>query len=303
MTWSLRNERPRPKERPSRNQRPSLILAATLALSFLLAPDQPFAQSSGSGVKPGRPGSASVATAQARPAGTGSASLPAPRPGWSYPQRQTLTYQVDWRVFPAGTAVVHIESNGDSQRITVSGDSSGAFNLVLRVSDHFQSTFNRQTGCSSGFARQQIEGSRQLNSDQQFSSGYSRGAFDEKTLITRNHHAEQTPIPPCVSDPLSAIFWAASQPLQPGQQFHVPVVYPLQALDVTAKVEGREAVRAPSTTYQALRVQPTWTNTAVKNSGNIWVWYSDDERHLPVQVRARLLWGTITFRLTSVEQK
>jgi hypothetical protein len=74
-------------------------------------------------------------------------------------------------------------------------------------------------------------------------------------------------------------------------------------LDITAKVEGQEAVRAPTTTYQALRVQPTWTNTAVHNSGNIWVWYSDDDRHIPVQVRARLFWGTITFRLISVEQK
>ena len=296
MTWSFRNPQP------------SLILAAALALSPLLPGgsrpvNQASAQAPAAGGRPVKPTNAAAAALPPRGAASGSASLPAPRPGWSYPQRQTLTYQVDWRVFPAGTAVVHIESNGDSQRITVSGDSSGAFNLVLRVNDHFQSTFNRQTGCSSGFARQQIEGSRQLNSDQQFSNGFSRSAFDEKTLITRNHHAEQTPIPPCVSDPLSAIFWAASQPLQPGQQFHVPVVYPLQALDVTAKVEGREAVRAPATTYQALRIQPTWPGTTVKNSGNIWVWYSEDDRHLPVQVRARLLWGTVTFRLTGVEQK
>jgi hypothetical protein len=41
----------------------------------------------------------------------------------------------------------------------------------------------------------------------------------------------------------------------------------------------------------------------VKNRGNIWIWYSDDNRHLPVQMRARLFWGTITLRLTSVEQR
>ena len=231
------------------------------------------------------------------------AMLPAARAGWTYPQRETLTYEVDWRVFPAGTTVLHMESSGDSQRLTVTGDSAGAINLLFRVNDRFQSTFSRQTGCSSGFARQQIEGSRQITSDQQFSAGQSRASYDEKTLLTHSHHAEQVAIPACVSDPLSAIFYTASQPLQVGQQFHLPVVYTTNVLDVTAHVEGREAVHTPSTTYQTIRVQPTWPTTAVRNSGNIWVWYSDDERHIPVQVRARLFWGTITFRLTNLEQK
>ena len=32
-------------------------------------------------------------------------------PGFSFPQKQTLTYSVDWRVFPAGTAVLHFEAD------------------------------------------------------------------------------------------------------------------------------------------------------------------------------------------------
>jgi hypothetical protein len=41
----------------------------------------------------------------------------------------------------------------------------------------------------------------------------------------------------------------------------------------------------------------------VKNRGHIWIWYTDDARHMPVQIRARLFWGTITFELQSVELK
>ncbi len=292
MTWSWSSLRPHLKP---------LCASALLALILLQhrsSSDRVWAQQAA--IKPGSPSATRTAT-PARLAG--STTLPAARPGWSYPARQTLTYEVDWRVFPAGTAVLHMEGSGDSQRLTVTGDSLGAFNLIFRVSDHFQSTFSRQTGCSSGFAKQLIEGSKQVNSEQQFSSGQSRTTDDERTLISHSHHAEQTPIPPCVSDALSAVFYAASQPLQVGQQFHVPVVYGENVLDVTAKVEGQEAVRTPTTTYQTLRVQPTWTNAAVRNSGNIWVWYTDDERHIPVQVRARLFWGTITFRLTGIEQK
>jgi hypothetical protein len=50
-------------------------------------------------------------------------------------------------------------------------------------------------------------------------------------------------------------------------------------------------------------VQPTAAAGVVKNRGNIWIWYTDDERHLPVQMRARLFWGTITFRLIGNDNK
>jgi hypothetical protein len=50
-------------------------------------------------------------------------------------------------------------------------------------------------------------------------------------------------------------------------------------------------------------VQATADEGVVKNRGSIWVWYTDDPRHLPVQMQARLFWGTITFHLQSVDFK
>ena len=36
---------------------------------------------------------------------------------------------------------------------------------------------------------------------------------------------------------------------------------------------------------------------------SIWIWYTDDDHRMPVQMRARLFWGTITMRLVSTTQK
>jgi hypothetical protein len=52
-----------------------------------------------------------------------------------------------------------------------------------------------------------------------------------------------------------------------------------------------------------VRVQPTADEGVVKNRGKIWIWYTDDARHMPVQVRASLFWGTITAKLQSYEMK
>ena len=69
------------------------------------------------------------------------------------------------------------------------------------------------------------------------------------------------------------------------------------------RVEAHDEVTTPAGTFQTLRVQPTADAGVVKNRGSIWIWYTDDARHIPVQMRARLFWGTITFRLISIEQK
>jgi len=50
-------------------------------------------------------------------------------------------------------------------------------------------------------------------------------------------------------------------------------------------------------------VQPEAASGVVKNKGRIWIWYSDDANHIPVQMRGQLFWGTITFRLARIEKK
>jgi hypothetical protein len=229
--------------------------------------------------------------------------LPAPHAGLALPARQSLTYSVDWRVFPAGTVTFHQEAEGDVQRITVVGDSIGAVNLIYRVSDRFQSSFNRRTGCSIGFSKQLIEGRRQVNSDLKFNYVQGKAILDERNIVSGINKHQETAIPSCVSDLLSAIFYIASQPLQAGQSFQAPIFDAGKTIPVTMKIEGKESLKLPSGTYQTVRVEPTADAGVVKNRGNIWIWYTDDDRHMPVQMRARLFWGTITFRLTAVDQK
>lgn len=226
-----------------------------------------------------------------------------PRPGFTFPTRQTLNYAVDWRVFPAGVVAFHLESDGDLQRVSVTADTVGAVNLLFRVSDRFQSSFNRTTGCSEGFSKQIIEGRRQVNSDLKFEYPRNKAVYTEKNLISNISKRQEADIPSCVTDSLSAIFYVASQPMAVGQNFPLSLGDTMKTILVRMKVEGREEVQTPAGKFQTLRVEPTADAGVVKNRGNIWIWYTDDEKHTPVQMRARFFWGTITFRLTSVESK
>lgn len=231
------------------------------------------------------------------------AQLPAPRPGYNFPQRQTLTYSVDWRVFPAGTATIRFESLGENERITANADTVGAINMLFHVSDHFQSIFDRQKGCTYQFGKQTAEGRRQISSTLKLDYNQNKSVLDEKNLVNGQSKHLEVPIHGCQTDLLSGIFYAASQPIYLGHSFVLPVVDAQRTLYVTMKAESREEIKTPMGTFHTIRVQPTADAGVVKNRGNIWIWYTDDERHLPVQMRARLFWGTITFRLIGNDYK
>jgi hypothetical protein len=230
-------------------------------------------------------------------------SLTPPRAGFSFPQKQTLVYTVDWRVFPAGTAVMHFEATGDRERLTANADTIGAINLLFHVGDRFQSTFDRVKGCTYEFDKQTVEGRRQINSTLKLDYAQGKSILDEKNMVTGQSKHVETAIPGCLSDLLTGVYYASSQPMEVGKTFVIPVVDAQRTVPVTMKVEGREVIKTTLGTFKTLRVQPTADAGVVKNRGNIWIWYTDDARHLPVQMRARLFWGTITFRLTGIENK
>lgn len=229
--------------------------------------------------------------------------LPPPRAGFTFPQKQTLSYSVDWRVFPAGTAVVRFDASGDTERISANADTIGAINLLFHVSDRFQANFDRNRGCTAEFDKQTVEGRRQVNSALKLDYAQGKSILDEKNLVTGQTKHVETPVSGCLTDLLSGVFYASSQPMEVGHSFIIPVVDALHTVPVTMKVEGKEEVKTPLGTFKTIRVQPTADAGVVKNRGNIWIWYTDDDRHLPVQMRARLFWGTITFRLSANENK
>jgi hypothetical protein len=230
-------------------------------------------------------------------------TLQPPPPGYVFPTKQTLTFAVDWRVFTAGMAVFQLEQQGTVQKITATADTIGAVTMLFPVIDRFQAGFDTKTGCSTGFSKQLQEGRRKVSSELTFDYAQGKQKQTEKNLVKGTSKEQTASIPACVTDSLSAIFYAASQPMVVGQQIRFPLADSMRTVTVAMKVEGKEEIKTPAGTFQTVKVEPTADEGIVKNRGHIWVWYTDDARHMPVQIQARLFWGTITFHLQSFETK
>ena len=228
-----------------------------------------------------------------------------PPPGnFEYPQHQTLTYSVDWRVFTAGTTVFHVDQTGGVLKVAATADSVGAVNLLFPVVDHFQSGFNVRTGCSTGFNKQIEEGRRKISSDLTFDYEHGKQTLYERNLVKGTATRKEANVPACVTDSMSSMFYTQSQSLVPGGTVYFPLADSMRTVTVGMKVGSREEIKTPAGTFRTVKVQATADEGVVKNRGTIRIWYTDDPRHIPVQMQAsQFFWGTITFHLQSIEFK
>ncbi len=226
-----------------------------------------------------------------------------PPNGYSFLSGQVFVYEAEWRLWNAGTARISLEQAGDNQRITATADSSGVVSLLYPVHDRFQSVVDRRTFCSVSIAKHTEEGFRSRETLINFNYPRRRAVLDETNLKSGEAKHEEKEIPACVTDVIGGIFYLGAQPLLPDATYNFPVNDGGETVEVRAHVEAREQIKTAAGTFATVRVAPEATSGKLKNRGRVWVWYSDDARHIPVQMRARMFWGTLTLRLARLEKK
>ena len=223
------------------------------------------------------------------------------RPGFEF-TRQTLRYEAEYRFWTAGVATVKLERNGNLEHVTGTADSTGVVALLFRVQDRFNSDFDAKSLCSQRLVKHTEEGSRWRDTVITFDYSRGKAILEEKNLKDGQSKRTEHDIPGCVTEVLSGILYVASLPLQQGATYSFPLNDGGKTVTIQAHVEGKEQIKTPAGTFQAIRVGPEGDYSVLKNRGRIWIWYSDDARHLPVQMRAKLFWGTLTVFLASIDK-
>lgn len=221
-----------------------------------------------------------------------------PAPAYSYPDRETFTYTVDWRLVNAGTTTLRLDTVNGERHIVATADSMGAVALLYHFHDRLETFFNPQTNCSLSLNKHTEEGFRRVDTDIRYDYQRKKVVLDEHNLRMKNSKHEEIDIPQCVSNTLAAAYYVASQTLQPGGKFAFPSSDGGKSADIEVTVEGREQVKTPAGSYNTVRLSAEALNGPQQGKGKLWVWYTDDARRIPVQMRARAFWGTIVFHLT-----
>ena len=226
-----------------------------------------------------------------------------PTQAYRFPVGTTFYYKAEWRLFSAGIATLKMEQDPSGQhRIKATADAIGFVARLFHVHDTFQSMFDPKTFCSAELSKHTEEGLRRRDSKLQFDYGRRKGVFEEFNPKSGEKKHVENDIPECSTDVLSGVFYAASLPLEPGKSYTFPVNDGGKTVDLETRVEAREQIKTEAGTFNTLRVQPQPNAVLLKNKGHVWIWYSDDADRIPVQIRGRMGWGTITIHLTRIER-
>jgi hypothetical protein len=268
---------------------PCWFLFAILSVAFSRGQSQPAAPSN----------APPLSTISAAP----SARVVPPPPNYAYPNGQTYVYSVEWHLFNAGTASVKLGLDAGQQHVTAIANSAGVANALYKVQDHFEAFFDPRTFCSQRVSKHTEEGSHARQAELRFDYSRNKSVLDEKNLKTGEQKHVENDLPGCVSDVVTGFYYVASLPLQPGNTYTFPVNDGNKTTEVRARVEARDQVKVPAGAFQTLRVRAEATSGALQGRGTVWAWFTDDANHTPVQMRSKLGWGTLMFRLQRIEKQ
>jgi hypothetical protein len=233
--------------------------------------------------------------------GAAHAQITPPPPNYLFPDGRGYVYVAEWHLITAGTGVVKMEAAGNERKVTATAESQGVVNVIFPVHDRFESRFDPHTFCSLSIFKHSEEGSHRRETSIHLDYAHKKSALDEKNLKTGETKHVENDLPGCATDVITGFYYMQSLPLQLGSTYEFPISDG-KTTTVRATVEKREHVRVPAGTFEAVLVTAEAINGPLQSKGKVWVWYSDDANHSPIQMRAKLGWGTLLFRLQRIEK-
>ena len=224
-----------------------------------------------------------------------------PRPNYPFPDGRSYVYSAEWHLITAGIAVVRMEVAGNERKVSASAESSGAVNVLFPVHDRFESRFDPRSFCSLSIFKHSEEGLHKRETSIRFDYAHKKSTLDEKNLKTGETKHVENDLAGCATDVITGFYYLQSLPLQPGAIYEFPISDGKTTI-VHATVDKREQIKVPAGTFSAVLVTAEASSGPLQSKGKVWVWYSEDSSHTPVQMRVKLGWGTLLFRLQRIEK-
>ncbi len=167
-------------------------------------------------------------------------------------------------------------------------------NFLYRVNDVYESWIDAETLSSLRFVQELEEGGK--NTTRKFE------IYPERSIFIQTNKKEWKE-EPSVSNPLddgSFLYFIRTIPLEVGKTYDFNRYFRPDRNPVRIKVLRKERVRVPAGTFNAIVIQPVIKTKGIfSENGHAEIWLSDDDRHIMLQLKSRLSFGSLNLYLKS----
>lgn len=216
----------------------------------------------------------------------------------AYSCEETLSYEVSWLGIKVGKLVMRIlrtQPGAEDFTIVATTKALGIFTILHPVEDRFETMV-------SGSERLPIR-YRELHRRGEEITIYDRQSHT--IVLTKSHEEPLTfPMPLPVHNEFSSFLILRALPLVPGESLMIPTFADQKTHEVKVLIEGREDVQTMLGTIPTVRVHPQLTFKGLYDkTGDPIIWFTADERRIPVRIKAAIPVGSLTAVLTDYDRK
>jgi hypothetical protein len=211
-----------------------------------------------------------------------------------------LTYDVEWRLIHAGAVIIDAQPSHADLKL----DSAGMVSSLFKVHDIYTVNFD-DLYCATAATMDSEEGKRHHETKVTYDRTANRATYLERDVLKDTTlHSDTIGVPNCVQDVVGAFLKLRQAPPAPGQSIQVPMSDGRRSAFVRIDGQEREEVKTPAGNFKTIRYEANMLNGVIyTRKGRVFIWLSDDDRHLPVQIRLRMQFpiGTVTLQLEKEE--
>ena len=168
---------------------------------------------------------------------------------------------------------------------------------VLDIREHYVTYWDAEARRSRGSDLNAIEVGDRHTDRARFDRENGKATVQvlRKGRLRESTHA----IPPDVHDLASALLELRMKPLDQGARYEFPVFAGSDTFMLQAVVDGEETLDTPAGRFQTTRVKVhLGFKNKFRSKRDSWVWFSKDERRIPVRMSADFAIGSVVVTLS-----
>ena len=167
-------------------------------------------------------------------------------------------------------------------------------NFLYRVNDVYESWMDAETLSSLRFVQELEEGGK--DTERRFEIYPERAIFVQTSKKpTKEEKSVTQPL-----DDGSFLYFIRTIPLEVGKTYDFDRYFRPDRNPVRIRVLRKEKVKVPAGTFDAIVIQPVIKTKGIfSENGHAEVWLSDDERHIMLQLKSQLKFGSLNLYLKS----
>jgi len=247
-----------------------------------------------------------------------SASAPAKQlPKWqtlpeisaSWMKGERLEYELSWGFITAGYATIEVKARNDGKsEIYTYATANKTVNKFYPVHDTVFTLVRNKGLMTDVFRKSLHEGTFHNKSLIRFDRNAKRALLSDtvfkdpvKHVVKRSADTSVT-IEGLEHSIMSAFYLVRTLPLKEGATSRFSAVSGKKRYELKVIVHKRETIKTDLGSFKTVKVEPVLDGDGIFNSsGRIFIWFTDDERRIPVLMQCEIALGSIKAELTKVK--